>query len=276
MNLSAGTFTNYAATITNDGTLSLSNGEILNYSSSPVFTNNGLLTIGAGTTFRTTTGVFTNSGTVAVGANATFQVLTSPLNFDSGGRISLAGGGTLEVSTSTTLYVLGTITGAGTLAVDAGVTLDLGGGTLDLGAADGVSTLLLNGTIVDGTLQYDAGGGTVFGGGTIGTSVTVTGTSGIGPQTTINALDNLAGGTLDIKKGTASSNVLVNGSGTISNGVILQEDGLLSFSSGTLDGIIFRGPLNIFSSNEFVDFKDGLTVTTLAGGQPGTINLTGL
>jgi len=50
----------------------------------------------------------------------------------------------------------------------------------------------------------------------------------------------------------------------------------LSLPAGpTLDGVVLKGSLDLGDPAKAAAIRDGLTVTTSAGGQPGTINLSG-
>jgi hypothetical protein len=274
MALSGGSFNLYGTTF-NNGTIALSAGENFTVQGAYSFVNNGLITVAAATRFQfASSPLYSNTGTIAVGAGGTIQFAATAADFSNTGKLSVAGGGTLEISTNTTLSELGSIVGTGTLVIDAGDTLDLGGGTLDLGTGQSFATLLLNGVIADGTLIYGSGGASIIGGsGSIASTVTVHGTSGIQAQTTISTLDNLAGGTLDIAPGTANSNVLLTG--TLADGTLQMAGGLFAVSNGTLDGITVRGLLDLSPYASVTYVEGGLTVQTATGGNPGTIALTG-
>ncbi len=279
ISLSGGTFYDYIATLTNDGTLALANGEVFTVEGAYVVTNDSLVTVGAGTTLDfSTSGIYTNSGTIAVAAGGVLEIAATSANFTNSGTIKLAAGATLDLASSTTLPHLGTVTGGGTLDVASGVTLDLGGGTLELGAGQAFSTLLLQGTVTDGTIKYDSTGASFISGGTIASGVTVVGTSDIYPQITL-ANDNLGGGTLDVKPGTADSNVLV--AGTLSNGTLAADGGNLAFGGynsqlygyeySTLSGITILGTVNFDAAGGYLYVVNGLTGGTASS--PGTLTL---
>ena len=79
----------------------------------------------------------------------------------------------------------------------------------------------------------------------------------------------LGGATLDVKPGTAPGDLLVTG--TLKNGTVFEDSGTLTVQNGTLDGITVLGALSLNGQTVWV--KDGLTVKTMAGGAPGTIDL---
>src|SRR6202044_644016 len=84
---------------------------------------------------------------------------------------------------------------------------------------------------------------------------------------------NNAGATLNIGTGTALGTLTLESNGTIENGTIADAGSGLTFSSGTLSGVTYQGPLNLSSSSLYV--SNGLTLRGLGGSGPGTLNLTG-
>ena len=271
MDLSGGTFAESAVSFEDAGSIALSGGETFTIDSNGVFVvdSGASVSVGANTTLSLPSGAaVTNLGVISVAAGARLTLDESAANFTNSGTISLDPNASFELDASATLGALGTITGGGTLVIDAGETLDLGGGTLELGAGQAFSTVVLSGTITDGTIEYDSTGALINSGGTITSNVTVQGTDGIGAQTTISGLDNLGGGTLDIALGTANSNVLLDG--TISDGTLKLAGGLFTESYGTLEGMTVLGSLSVSNA---LYISDGLTVKTAAGGLPGSILL---
>jgi hypothetical protein len=258
-------------TIVNDGAMRLTDG--FTQISASNFTNAGTIML-AGTEELAIYqgGGFVNDGLITVGPAATVLLSGS---FDNAGSLALTTGSTLYLNNDITLAALGAVGGGGTLDIGYADTLDLGGGTLEIGPGHAFSSLVLDGAIVDGTLIEDSTTAvTVDRNGTIGANVTLLTPGTIGPQTTITGLDNLAGGTLDIAPGTTMDNVLL--AGTLANGTLLLAGGVFTFGPGaTLDGVTYRGLLDLSPAGTTIDVENGLTVETASGGQPGTINLTG-
>jgi hypothetical protein len=268
MSLAGGTFDDDAQTFTNTGTIALSNQAYFNTASNPILQNLGLITIGADTDLNLIgSNTYANSGTIAVAAGGTLQISSS--NFTNTGTIALTGGGLLELTTGETLPTLGSVVGSGTLEVDANQVLDLGGGTLDLGAGKPFSTLILKGTLTDGTLKYESTGGAAITG-VLGNNLTVSGASDIATTaSTIGGLDSLAGGTLTVAPNSANSNVTLTG--TLASGTLALDGGLFSFGSGsTLSAMTVLGVLDPAT---YLNIIGGLTVETAGGGTPGTIDL---
>ncbi len=274
MALSGGTLLASVNAFENAGMLGLSNSESFSGSSTTTLTNDatGTISIGAYTTLSLTgSQSFSNAGKVMVGPLGGLMI-GSGVTFTNAGTIALDPAGTFDLNASATLSALGAITGGGTLIVESGRTLNLGGGTLELGTGQSFATLRLNGgSVVNGTLKYDATGGLVNSGGTI--TATVSGSSAIGVQTTINVSENLAGGTLDIKSGSGTSNVLLSSGGTLANGTLKLESGVFTASYGTLSAMTVMGALTLNSN--VASIRNGLTFQSVTGGLPGSLTLNG-
>ena len=68
---------------------------------------------------------------------------------------------------------------------------------------------------------------------------------------------------------------LISG-GTVSGGAIVDANGDgFAFNGGTLDGVIYQGPLELINPGDGVTIANGLTVTGTDGSSPGMIDLTG-
>ena len=187
------------------------------------------------------------------------------------GTTDLATTGTVELSASYNLGDLGTLTGDGTLIVDSGDVLDLGGGTLVLGAGGGFDTVLLAGAITDGTVDYEGQGGVLLNGGSIDSAVTTIGTNSFDNPQTLTGDTNLASTTLDIAVGTGTSNIILDG-GDVRDGTIRLGGGLLTFSDDpTLDAVTILGTLAVGVGT--LNVSNGLTGSGLDGSGPGVITL---
>lgn len=124
----------------------------------------GTLTLGAGFTLDTvgegwlTGGVIRNQGAITVESNQTLHVDSGFANV---GSLAVAYGGRVLVGGATTLAAFTAletgITGTGTLGLDAGALLDLGGGTLRLAAGSPLDGATMLGTISNGTVAAAGG-----------------------------------------------------------------------------------------------------------------------
>ena len=82
---------------------------------------------------------------------------------------------------------------------------------------------------------------------------------------------DLGGGTMDVKPGTALSDVAITK--VVQNGTILQDGGALALNGSTLNAITFLGPLAP-AANDTITVMNGLTVLTAPGGTPGNLDMT--
>ncbi len=126
----------------------------------------GTLTLGTGFTLDTvgqgwlTGGLIRNQGAIKVESNQTLHVDSGFTNLGTltvnyGGRVLV--GGTLRDLALFTALEAG-ITGTGTLGLDSGAILDLGGGTLNLAAGSRLDGATMLGTIRNGTVAATGGG----------------------------------------------------------------------------------------------------------------------
>ena len=125
----------------------------------------GTLTLGTGFSMDTvgqgwlTGGLIRNQGAITVESNQTLHVDSGftnvgTLTVDYGGRVLV--GGTTNLALFTALE--SGITGTGTLGLDSGAILDLGGGTLNLAAGTPLDGATMLGTIRNGTVTATGGG----------------------------------------------------------------------------------------------------------------------
>ncbi|MBV9749502.1 MAG: hypothetical protein JO157_11875, partial [Acetobacteraceae bacterium] len=141
----------------------------------------GTLTLGTGFTLDAvgegwlTGGLIRNQGAITVESNQTLHVDSG---FTNAGTLTVNYGGRVLVGGTTSLALFTAleagITGTGTLGLDAGAILDLGGGTLNLAAGTPLDGATMLGTIRNGTVT--ATGGTLAPGGLTLDGVTWEGT----------------------------------------------------------------------------------------------------
>jgi RHS repeat-associated protein len=154
---------------------------------------------------------------------------------------TLTNQGTLSTSNSGGLYVSGTWTSAGTIAV--------GNGTMILGG------------IWTNTGTISASGGTVNMGGTWSNTGTINSSGG-----TLNLTGTLnnAGSTLTLNAASGSLNLA---GGTINGGIVAESGGaelVATGSGGTLNGVTIDGPLNVTASYSYAAVTNGLTLNGAA------------
>ncbi len=124
----------------------------------------GTLTLGTGFMLDTvgegslTGGLIRNQGAITVESNQTLHV---DAGFTNAGTLAVGYGGRVLVGGTTNLAAFtaleDSITGAGTLGLDAGAVLALGGGTLNLAAGSPLDGATMLGTISDGTITATGG-----------------------------------------------------------------------------------------------------------------------
>jgi Hint domain len=209
-------------------------------------------------------GTLQNTGTLIFGTGETITQTSPSATIDSTGLGS-------------EIYNLGTIdanSGGGSLAIvplsfiNTG-TIDATGETLTIGDDNnGVRSSWNNnsGTISNATSLVLNGSVTTDNMGTIINS---------GAITEAGLIDN-TGATLAVgSSGTLGTINLISG-GTVSGGAIVDANGDgFAFNGGTLDGVIYQGPLELINPGDGVTIANGLTVTGTGGSSPGTIDLTG-
>jgi hypothetical protein len=207
-----------------------------NFTTAGNFTNNGTLTLGSGTTFKVNGNLTNFSGTTLTGGiynvTGTLQfnganIVTNAANITltgTGSKIvnqtagnalanfkTNAGAGKFTLSGNQSLTTSGgNFSNAGTFTINTGSTFTVGGSTVNFTQTAGKST-------IDGTLQgggpgsLSLNGGSLFGGGTLGYSVTDSGTITPGDSSTktgiltvTNNYGQNSGGALDISIGGAT------------------------------------------------------------------------
>ena len=73
----------------------------------------------------------------------------------------------------------------------------------------------------------------------------------------------------------ASGTLGLNSGGIIQGGTIINSGGTVLAQGGTLDGVSYRGVLTLAGTGQSLFVEGGLTLETEAGGQPGSIDLSG-
>ena len=228
---SGGTVNITAASLTNQGTISASNGGNLYISN--IVDAKGLSISGGGT--LTLIGTWMNSGTLTANAST----LTLNGTWTNTGTLSVTGGTLNLGGTSMTQTSIGTISNNGT-AVNITGTLTNTGSTLTVGSTGSTSgnwTLYNGGTIIGGTLA-ESGTGTLtltagtLNGVTVASNLTVAGTLTVTNGLTLN---NAA---LTLGTSTRSGELLfpgsqtLGGTGTILLGFANETSGVLSAQGG--------------------------------------------
>ena len=223
---------------------------------------------------------FTPGGTLTLGSHLAVQAIGDGYgvlydgNGDSGvvnlGTITQAiSGGYLQVANFATFANKGLINvgNGGTFFEHA--TTFTNAGTINV---TGGGDLLLQGNW-ESTGKINANGGTIELGGTFTTAQidTITASS-----STIKIEGDLVntGTTLAIGAGSALGTLTLANAGTITGGVIADAGGGLVANGGTLDGVTYRGTLDL-SSSTYLYVADGIVLQNGAGTGPGTVNLTG-
>lgn len=220
---------------TNDGTLSVSNGEWLNVA-----------------TYYGQANVSGNLGTAIVSGSG------SHLNLDGAGFVVNAG---LSAPAGTTVTLGGTWSNA------AGSTISADGGVLNLGDQNGEST---NAWSNSGTITATNGSTVNLGGGFTRAGL---GSFTRSADCTVNLTGILddTGTTLALNAATGSWNL---DGGTIKNGTLSEADGAeLFFKGGTLDGVTADSDLDMATYDSGVTIADGLTLnnaTLRLGGSSGS------
>src|SRR6185312_5514868 len=95
-----------------------------------------------------------------------------------------------------------------------------------------------------------------------------------GGSLAINGLLDNTSGLLGVGNGTAFGTIALGG--TILGGVVWDGSSGFAFNNATLDGVSYRGVLDLSGNNATVTIADGITLTGTSGSGPGTILLTGV
>ena len=222
----------------------------------------------------------TNNGTFLLNS-ATGTMDVQAQNFTNNGTISLSNGGTFEIDTYNQAVNAGTMTAnGGALLIDVNATGPAGVQTEIATASGGTATITTyqtNNFTNSGTIL--ATGTEIELGGTL-TAGWLAHFSATGAQTYLQqyAYAHDAGAVLQSGAGTSgAANQLVLG-GTIIGGTIDDSGNGLVAAGGTLDGVTYAGNLDPISEAtykyNYVDIKDGITLTGANGSGAGTVTLT--
>ena len=178
-----------------------------------------------------------------------------------------------------------------TLTLGAGFTIDVSGGNAYLGSSpvfggDDTGDTLVNAGLIDvsggslniqygtfdntGSVNVDGGVLNLFG------TVTTAQLSGIGASDggvlEINGVLDNTGATLNVGAGSVLGTL---GFGTILGGTVHDGGSGLLANGGTLDGVTYQGVLALTGNEQQLFVEGGLTLESAAGGQPGSIDLSG-
>jgi hypothetical protein len=285
------------------------------------FTNNGTITVSNGDTIAligAVSAALINSiqisgGTVAIGGTVTGGTITAP-NGGVGGAGGVLDGvafqGTLDLSApGSTLTIKDGTTFAGTagvgpatiniasnnhdtstLYVSGNETLD--NATIDIGESnpysganeiwnkdiDGTGAVLTLGSslTIDQTgtfadlLSSDQSGDAIVNDGTIDVGYA-------GGVFVIDANSFTNNGTITVSNGdtlTIQAGVFqLNAGGVIKGGVLSDPSGVFDWNGGLLDGVTYWGPLNLETPGQYLFIKDGLTLAGAGGVGPGELDL---
>lgn len=222
-----------ASALLNQGTVAIGAGQVFSVQSTNTLNNTGLISIASGGTLSLL-GAFSNTGSISaaggtiLAGGAVTQAELLALQ-PSGGDVILAGtlnnaGGTLQVGPAT---VLGTLLVTG--GIKGGVIQDSGGGiVLNAGTLDGVT--------YQGTLDVTTSATATYGNylNEVVNGLTLTGTGGVGPGLAVVTGDLVLGntetinaGTIDLgsASGTASFAAASGVTGTLGSGVDVEQTG---------------------------------------------------
>lgn len=261
----AGTLNLTQGTLVLDDTQTLDNLTInlgyVGYLEQQALNGSATLTLGPHVTINATNGgidiaqgfqkaTLVNQGTINLGGANTFFSI-DPLHFDNQGTINANG-------TNGHLTLEGSVANEGVIDIANGYSFDVNSetftnsGSIAIGGG-GSLNLFAHLTVADlGTITNS--GGSIF----------IRGT-----------LDN-TGHTLD---GTDVPEVVLY-QGTIHSGIVTPDGvefstGAFSTDGGTLDGVTYKGTLDLSAASTVLSIANGLTDLDAAGTGPGTINLTG-
>jgi hypothetical protein len=271
--LSGGQFTVSSGAFTNQGTISVTNCDSFD-TTSTTFSNTGNVTVNGGTL---SLGSWANTGTISLSAGV-LNLGTSSSGAWTGVGTIKATGGTLGLGGSLTAAQLAAISVANT-SVGVTGTLTNTGGKLIVGAGTSLGVVALSGTIAGGVIVDAGGGGLVASSGTLsnvaywGTldlsanysyltdagGLTLAGAAGTGPGTVqltgygsylyVAAADTLNNATINIGNTSAESTLYLYNSGvtlTLGSGLTLQHVGAYAqiYLPYSGDAIINKGTIS--------------------------------
>jgi hypothetical protein len=225
-----------SSTLTNAGTLSLSGGSYLEFSSYGLESS------------------VTNAGLFSIGTGSDIVINSNEVSFANSGTVAVAGG-TLSLDGSFSVAGLGSVvlSNGGKLTIDADATLGNTGATLSLGTGAAIGSLTLAGTITGGAI-HDAGGGILAAGGTL---------SGVAYAGALSLSGYEA--SLTLTGGTTIAAASGSGPGTIS--VTGEDSDLRLLGSQTIaNDVIELGASNDYNADVSIADSGGPSTITLAAG----------
>jgi fibronectin-binding autotransporter adhesin len=254
--LAAGTFTVTGNDFENDGTITVSNGDMFNVQSAQ-FVNTKTLTVSGAT--LGISGAFLNTGS----ATATNSVLNFATSLTGTGLTAIVtgGGDTLNLSGS----------------------LDEQGGTLAVGSGAKITSLHLSGDILNATINPTAGAFTFSNGSTLDND-SFNGTISVGGTASVTILDTLSNAVIadsggGVLFGQESELNKVSYDGTLSllpgNAVEILGGLTLAGAGGTGVGAMSANAGTIASTLYMLDTEtlSNVVITSGAGAGPGTLGL---
>ena len=218
------------AVFDNLGTMALSGGTLTE--SVPLFENAGTITL-QGESFLVQSNASgppaspdSNSGLLSIGAGSVFRTGAQSAGFANTGQITIAAGSTLDEQTSISLTALGSIANAGLLLFSG--TLDLGGGTMDVKPGTSLADVAITGAVQNGTI-FEDGGSLALAGATL-SAIALLGPLAPGANAGVTVMNGLsvrspagaAPGTIDLTGG--GEKIIVADNETLDNVVVRLDD----------------------------------------------------
>ena len=255
---------------------SLQNGS-LNISGFGTYTNAGSIAFSNGDNLTISAGTVTNQSSITIG-NGVIVSITGTSSFNNQGVVSAGNGNSIFISA-------GTITNPGTMLIGGGSTLGISGFSsfANTGSVNLASGATLNiGSFSapwSSTGKITATNATVNLNGVV-TQGEIAAITRVGGVIDIAGTLNNTGTTLNVGTGSAFGALVLTG--TIAGGIIHDTGNGLTFGNGAsfgnapvLDGVAYRGVLDLSETNARLNVLDGIVLTGTAGTGAGTVNLTG-
>jgi len=190
-------------------------------------------TLATGSTITISGSSFVNDGTIELSGAGNALVINTP-SFSNAGEILVSNGASLFIDAASNWA--GIYSSPSTGVFDTSGTI----------ALDGSSSLILGGTVTEANLA----------------SITTSG--GLVGLAYFGLLEN-TGKTLEVGAGDAIGTLSV--SGTIQGGTIDAQAGAVQFRGGTLDDVVWDGPLVLGSIGDSLNVTDGFQIDPTGGGQ---------
>jgi hypothetical protein len=256
---------------------SLQNGG-LNISGFGTFTNAGSIAFSNGDNLTISAGTVTNQSSITIGNGGVVVSINGTSSFNNQGVVSAGNGDSIFISAST-------ITNPGTMLIGGGSTLGISGFTsfANTGSLNLASGATLN--IGSFSAPWSSTGKITTTNATVNlngvvTQAEIAAITRVGGVIDIAGTLNNTGTTLNVGTGSAFGALVLTG--TIAGGIIHDTGNGLTFGNGAnfgnapvLDGVAYRGVLDLSEANARLSVLDGIVLTGTAGTGAGTVNLTG-